>query len=802
MFTDFGPAAQGAVDSAQSAARALGHDRLGLEHLLIGLLRTTPDLPLPGSEGETFAPVLATRLTSVLETGQGGQAQLKATPGATAAIRRAQSLRTARGDAEVQPAHLLVAVLEGIVADAALTTLLAQAEIDPAPWLATATAHLAGLPPVVRASEPAGAHRPAPSDPPAPATPHLDRYGRDLTALARQGSLSPVFGRDRELRSLIEVLCKMTKNNPALVGEPGVGKTALVEGLAQRITAGRVPFQVRGRRLVALDVNSMVAGTRYRGDFEERLNAVLDEAQKSRVLLFIDELHTVVGAGDSEGRTDLANVLKPYLTGGTLTVIGATTIAEYRRYIERDGALERRFQPLMVEEPSPEATLQILRNLRGRFEAHYQATIPDVVLEQVVEYSRQYLRHRYFPDKALDVLQLACTRALLDSLEQAEAAGAPPPDPAGAEENPAPCPISPDHVRAVVAELAGVPLDRFAGSPELAGRYLAMEDILGEDVFGQPEAVSAVANALRLAKRQLDINPLRPDGVFLFLGPPGVGKTELSRALGRFLFGDERPVLRLDMTEFSEPHTVSRLIGSPPGYVGYDEGGQLTEKIRTRPFSLLVLDELEKAHPSVINLFLQVFDEGRLTDAHGRTVYFSDVTVVLTSHAGADRFAARALGFSTGRGLRVEAPRARARTVSTEVALIEARKYFPVELLSRIDKVILFQPLSREAARRIVQQKLSATLARIFEGVGGPAEAALARPVTYDPAVIDYLVERGFSAEWGARHVERAIEEELLAPLARQTFRADWPDVRAVHITVGDGKLVFEVGEGPEIGES
>ncbi len=627
-----------------------------------------------------------------------------------------------------------------------------------------------------------GASASAPG-PERPGTPNLDRYSRDMTALATQGALTPLFGREQELRSLMEVLCKITKNNPALVGEPGVGKTALVEGLAQRIAAGRVPAPLRGRRLVALDLNALLAGTRYRGDFEERLHGVLDEVQRARALLFIDELHTVIGAGDAEGRGDLANVLKPYLTSGTVSVIGATTTSEYRRYIERDGALERRFQPLPVAEPSPEATLAILRSVRARFETHYQTTIPDVVLQLVVDLTRQYLRHRYFPDKALDVLQLACARALLDSIPDSPDPAPPPADPG---------PVAPEHVRAVVAELVGVPLEHFAGNPALAASYLDLESILGDQVFGQPAAIGAIANAMRLAKRQLDLNPLRPDGVFLFLGPPGVGKTELSRALGRFLFGDEQHVIQIDMTEFSEPHSVSRLIGSPPGYVGFDDGGQLTEKIRTNPFSLLVLDELEKAHPAVVNLFLQVFDDGRLTDSHGRTTYFSDVTVVLTSNAGAEHFAGRALGFTPSRGGRAgEGP---GREISPDAALSEARKHFPAELLGRIDKVIVFQPLSRDAARRIVDRKLHATLTRIVEG-GTLSDGDAPVPITYEPAVVDYVVRHGFSPEWGARHVERAIEELVLAPLARETFRSDWPQVQALHLAIIDGGLQVETTE-------
>jgi ATP-dependent Clp protease ATP-binding subunit ClpC len=776
MFTDFSPPAQAAIDAAQTAARVLRHDELGLEHLLLGLLRTAPDLPLP--EGAESGAGLSARLGSLLEPGHAAPARIKATPGAVAAIGRARTLMRERGDAEAGSLHLLVGVLDGLAGAPPIAALLGQAGIEPAAWRGRAAERLRQLPVAPPGPALGGAQPGQAADAGAGPTPNLDRYGRDLTALARSGALPPLVGRERELRAMIEVLCKITKNNPALVGEPGVGKTAIVEGLAQRMAADKVPFHLRGRRLVALDLNAMVAGARYRGDFEERLKALLDETEKSHAVLFLDEMHTMIGAGDGEGRGDVANVLKPYLSRGDISVIGATTTREYRRYIESDGALERRFQPLTVKEPTAAETLIILQRLRPRFEEHYRATISDAALEKVIDLGRQHLRHRHFPDKAIDVLQLACARALMDEAPADDAT----PASDGAEE--ARTAVSVEHVVEVVAELTGVPLEHFAGAGRLPARYLSMEETLEASVFGQPEAVAAVANALRVAKQQMGINPQRPDGVFLFLGPTGVGKGELSRALGRFLFGDEERVILLDMSEFSEPHTVARLIGSPPGYVGYDEGGQLTERIRSQPFSLLVLDELEKAHPSVINLFLQVFDEGRLTDTHGRTVYFSDVTVILTSNAGADRFAGRAIGFATGRPGADEARNAR--PISEATALTEARKHFPAELLSRVDKLILFHPLSRDAASRIVRHKLQTTLTRIFDGGG-------ARPrVTYDEPVVEYLVARGFSAEWGGRHVERAIEDAVLAPLARRALAPEWAGAESVRLTVSGGAIQFE----------
>jgi ATP-dependent Clp protease ATP-binding subunit ClpC len=770
MFTHFASEAKASVDAATAIAHSLHHDYLGLEHLVLGLLQTNPALfttiyvaPEDGPPAPT-PEAFSAAVRAELGTGSAEvTARLSATGAAVAAVKQADVLMTERRDAMVLPLHLLVAVLGEIKNDAALARTLETAGVDIARWQSAAADKLAALPLVAAPVPP-----PAPPPPTNIRTPNLDKYSRDLTALAREGMLGPVIGREREVRAMIEVLCKITKNNPALVGEPGVGKTAIVEGLAQRVASGSVPPPLRGRRVVALDLNALVAGTKYRGEFEERLKGVLDETQKSRAILFIDELHTMIGAGDNEGGGDLANVLKPYLARGDFSVIGATTLTEYRRYIERDGALERRFQPLTIEEPSPEATLHILRTLRPRYEAHYNATIPDEVLQKTVEFGRVYLRNRYFPDKAIDLLQLAAARALLDALP----ATPPPPD------TPDPrITVTDSHLLSVVSELTGIPLDRFEDSPELAERFLDMEKILGERVFGQEEAITAVANALRLAKRHLDINPQRPDGVFLFLGPVGVGKTELAKATAEFLFGDQDRIIRYDMTEFSEPHSVSRLIGSPPGYVGYDEGGQLTEAVRTHPFSLILLDELEKAHPSVINLFLQVFDEGRLTDARGRAIYFSDVTVIMTSNAGADRISGRAIGFQTDSSRSADLDKA----FDSPSVLTEARQHFPAELLSRVDEIVLFHPLTREAARHIARAKLAQIINRRF--------TSRQIEFTYADDVLDYIVRKGFSPQLGARNIQRTIEEEVLAPLARISYTPAWKQVGRVDVTIQGSKL-------------
>jgi ATP-dependent Clp protease ATP-binding subunit ClpB len=679
----------------------------------------------------------------------------------------------------------------------------------------------------------------------------LEKFGRDLTELAESGVLDPVIGRDEEIRRVIQVLSRRTKNNPVLIGDPGVGKTAIVEGLAQRIVAGDVPEGLKGKRVWALDIGAMLAGSKYRGEFEERLKAVLTEVQNAagELILFIDELHTIVGAGAAEGAVDAANMLKPMLARGELRAIGATTLDEYRKHIEKDAALERRFQPVFVGEPSVGDSIAILRGLKERYEAHHGVRIRDAALVAAAVLSDRYIADRFLPDKAIDLVDESASRlrmeidsspleldeaerrvrqleielaamgkesdevreplerelaeaqerrnelaarwsrekeqlervkeitrridelrmeaeraerngelqrvaeirygelpALEHELEEREAA----PDasePMVKEE------VDEDDVAAVVARWTGIPVDRLLeGETE---KLIHMEERLHERVIGQDEAVSAVANALRRARSGLQ-DPNRPIGSFVFLGPTGVGKTELARALAEFMFDDDRALVRLDMSEYMEKHTVSRLVGAPPGYVGYDEGGQLTEAVRRRPYSVVLLDEIEKAHPDVFNVLLQILDDGRLTDGQGRTVDFRNTVLIMTSNV-------------------------RSAEAMTEI--------FRPEFLNRIDEIVEFHPLSKEQIGEIVELQLRRVEQRL-------AERGLRLELTAEARVV--LAEAGWDPTYGARPLKRAIQRLLENPLALRLLEGEFAEGDTIRVDAGDGGLVFEKAAAPE----
>ncbi len=600
--------------------------------------------------------------------------------------------------------------------------------------------------------EPAEAEEPARRPP----TPTLDRFGRDLTKLAREGALPLVIGRDQETLSMMEVLCRQTKRNPILVGPPGVGKTALVEGLAQQIVAGTVPHPLQERRLVELSISSLVAGAGRVGQFEERLQALTNEVTRAgNVILFIDEIHALLGAGGMYGLQDAATILKPALARGVITCIGATTTHDYRKYIEKDGALARRFQPVRVEEPTQEITLGILQALRPRLENHFGISLPEERLQTIHDLAHRYLKNRYFPDKAVDLLERSASRAMLIGSATLER----------------------DHILSVLSDITGIPLTEFEADE--AARYLEMEEELRKRVVGQDDAVDAVASLIRLTKRRLDIDPSRPDGVFLFVGPPGVGKTELAKALTEFLFGDESRLIRLDMSEFSESFTISRLIGSPPGYVGYDQEGQLTGRVMNHPFCVILLDEIDKAHPSVLNLFLQVFDDGRLTDAQGRTVTFSDATVIMTTNVSADIWSTAPIGF--------EAVDDRGLEVGTDGATRALHRRLPDEFLSRVDEIVLFRPLDRPSVAHIVSNKLQTLVGARFARQG--------IEVHFDKEVVQYIVNIGFDPRMGARQLERVIQREILEPLAEQTYHPDWQGNSQITVLITDEDVSFRQGE-------
>jgi ATP-dependent Clp protease ATP-binding subunit ClpC len=655
-------------------------------------------------------------------------------------------------------------------------------------------------------------------------TPALDSFGRDLTELAREGQLDPVIGRKNEIERVIQILCRRQKNNPVLLGEAGVGKTAIVEGLAQMVVGSTVPEILHDRRIVVLDLAMMVAGTKYRGQFEERIKAVMNEVRRAKnVILFIDELHTLVGAGGAEGAIDASNVLKPALSRGEIQCIGATTFDEYRKYIEKDAALARRFQPITVDPPSKEDALEILRGLRDRYEAHHRVQILDAALEAAVEMSDRYITGRALPDKAIDVLDEAGARIRLRSMTK-------PPNLAELEEQIERLSIQKDEavknaeyeeaarlrdsaealrakkeemqrqwrekakevdgvvdeevIAEVVSKMTGVPLTRL--EKEEAQRLLELENELHKRVVSQDEAIKAISKTIRRARSGLK-DPHRPMGSFLFLGPSGVGKTLLSKALAEFMFGDEDALIQIDMSEYMEKHNVSRLIGAPPGYVGYEEGGQLTERIRRRPYSVVLLDEVEKAHPDVFNMLLQIMEEGRLTDSFGRHVDFRNVVMIMTSNIGSDLIKGGGPDF----GLRPKGKgAAEERNYQTikDTVMKELERYFRPEFIGRLDDVIVFRPLSRANMEQIVEYELRKVTKRLVEH-------GLKIDITADAK--EFLIEKGTNADFGARPLRRAIEQHVEDPLSEEILRGNFKGKDLIKITVkteddGNKHLYFE----------
>jgi ATP-dependent Clp protease ATP-binding subunit ClpB len=801
---------QEAVGSAQELARRLGNPELYPEHLLLVLL----DQELPQALVPDPAALRAQAETTLRgkPSIQGSQQQPSSSTAFSRVLDKAFAEARSLGDEYVSVEHLLLAL------DAVPRDLLLQKIEDVRGGQR------------VTSQDPEGTYQ------------ALAKFGRDLTELAEEGKLDPVIGRDEEIRRVIQVLSRRTKNNPVLIGDPGVGKTAIAEGLAQRIVAGDVPEGLKGRRVWALDIGALLAGSKYRGEFEERLKAVLGEIKNAegRIVLFIDELHTIVGAGAAEGAVDAANLLKPMLSRGELRAIGATTLDEYRKHIEKDAALERRFQPIFVGEPSVSDTIAILRGLKERYEAHHGVAIRDAALVAAAVLSDRYISDRYMPDKAIDLVDEAASRVRMEidsspleldeanrrvtqleielaamakesdevreplerelaeakarrdelsarwarekeslervaeikrridelrmEAERAERAGdlqrvaeirygELPELERGLEERSAAAEepmvkeeVDEDDVAAVVARWTGIPVDRLLeGETE---KLIHMEERLHERVIGQDEAVEAVANALRRARSGLQ-DPNRPIGSFVFLGPTGVGKTELARALAEFMFDDERAMIRLDMSEYQERHTVARLVGAPPGYVGFDEGGQLTEAVRRRPYSVVLLDEIEKAHMEVFDVLLQILDDGRLTDGHGRTVDFRNTVVIMTSN------------------------------VRSAEAM---RETFRPEFLNRIDEIVVFSPLSREQLGEIVELQLERLRARL-------AERGLALELTDDAKRA--LAEAGWDPTYGARPLKRAIQRLVENPLALRLLEGEFAEGDTVRVDVEDGELVF-----------
>ena len=645
----------------------------------------------------------------------------------------------------------------------------------------------------------------------------LDKFGRDLTQAAKNGEIDPVIGREKEIQRVIQILSRRTKNNPVLIGEPGVGKTAVAEGLALEIAKGNVPEILKDKRVVSLDLTGMVAGAKYRGDFEERIKAAIDEVKKSKnTILFIDELHTIVGAGAAEGSADAANILKPSLARGDFQVIGATTLNEYRKYIEKDAALERRFQPVKVGEPTPEQAVQILKGLRDSYEAHHKVKITDEAINAAVTLSSRYIADRYLPDKAIDLIDEGASKVRLASLTSPDNVKELEDEIADYEKEKASAINEQDFERAarlrdeqkelqtklddakkkwqeqqkgnsgevtaediakIVSEWTGIPVVQL--TKEESERLLNMENVLHERVIGQSEAVTAIAKAIRRGRVGLK-DPKRPVGSFIFLGPTGVGKTELCKALAEAMFGDENAMLRLDMSEYMEKHTVSKLIGSPPGYVGFEEGGQLTEKVRRKPYSVVLFDEIEKAHPDVFNMLLQILEDGRLTDSQGRTVDFKNTIIIMTSNVGARLITEKqsSLGFNSENENVEESEKKDIKELVTG----ELRKVFRPEFLNRVDDIIVFNKLNKDEIKQIAVKMLKTLENRLDK---------MNIKISFTDNAVSEIADKGFDENYGARPLRRAIQNEIEDPLSEQMLEGKVKDGAVVTCDFSDGQFTF-----------
>jgi ATP-dependent Clp protease ATP-binding subunit ClpC len=806
MFGRFTERAQKVLALAQEEAIRLGHNNIGTEHILLGLTREGEGIAAKALYGLGLgSEKIQKEVENLIGKGQENSQTIHYTPRAKKVIELSMDEARKLGHSYVGTEHILLGLIregEGVAARVLnnLGVSLNKARQQ--------VLQLLG-------SNESGGHQGGASA--SANTPTLDSLARDLTAIAREGSLDPVIGRGKEIQRVIEVLSRRTKNNPVLIGEPGVGKTAIAEGLAQQIVNNEVPEILRDKRVMTLDMGTVVAGTKYRGEFEDRLKKVMDEIrQAGNIILFIDELHTLIGAGGAEGAIDASNILKPSLARGELQCIGATTLDEYRKYIEKDAALERRFQPIRVDEPTAEESIQILEGLRDRYEAHHRVSITDEAIKAAVKLSDRYISDRFLPDKAIDLIDEAGSKVRLRSFttppnlkelevkleevrkekdsavqsqefekaaslrdteqrlrEQLEETKKNWKEKQGKENNE----VTVEDIASVVSSWTGVPVSKLAQT-EMT-KLLNLEEVLHSRVIGQEEAVKAVSKAVRRARAGLK-DPKRPIGSFVFLGPTGVGKTELARALAEAMFGDEDAMIRIDMSEYMEKHSTSRLVGSPPGYVGYEEGGQLTEKVRRKPYSVVLLDEIEKAHPDVFNILLQVLEDGRLTDSKGRTVDFRNTVLIMTSNVGAE-----ALKRNKFVGFNIQDGEQDYKDMKGKV-MGELKKAFRPEFLNRIDEIIVFHALERKHLEEIVTLLSEQLIKRLKEQNISLELTAAAK---------EKISQEGYDPEYGARPLRRAIQKHIEDRLSEELLKGTLLTGQHAVIDIDNGEFIVRSAE-------
>ncbi|SFM38526.1 ATP-dependent protease ATP-binding subunit ClpC [Salibacterium qingdaonense] len=814
MFGRFTERAQKVLALAQEEAIRLGHNNIGTEHVLLGLIREGEGIAAKALQALNLgSDQIQKEVESLIGTGQEGSKTIHYTPRAKKVIELSMDEARKLGHSYVGTEHILLGLIregEGVAARVLnnLGVSLNKARQQVLQLLGNNESSGGNQ----QQAAPAGGNSNA-------STPTLDSLARDLTAVAKEEGLDPVIGRGNEIERVIQVLSRRTKNNPVLIGEPGVGKTAVAEGLAQSIIFNEVPEILRSKRVMTLDMGTVVAGTKYRGEFEDRLKKVMEEIrQAGNVILFIDELHTLIGAGGAEGAIDASNILKPSLARGELQCIGATTLDEYRKYIEKDAALERRFQPIQVDEPTAEESVQILAGLRDRYEAHHRVTIPDASIEEAVKLSDRYISDRFLPDKAIDLIDEAGSKVRLRSytappnlkeLEQKLEETRKEKDASvqsqefekaaslrdseqrlreevenmkdewkekQGQEN---TEVTAEDIAQVVASWTGIPVSKIA--EEETERLLRMEEILHNRVVGQDEAVKSLSQAVRRARAGLK-DPKRPIGSFIFLGPTGVGKTELARAVAETLFGDEESIIRIDMSEFMERHATSRLVGSPPGYVGFEEGGQLTEKVRRNPYSVILLDEVEKAHPEVFNILLQVLEDGFLTDSKGRRVDFRNTAIIMTSNVGANLLRKNNYaGFTTNTDEGENFKDMRDKVMG------ELKNTFRPEFLNRLDEIIVFHSLEKQHIKEIVGLMAEQLKKRLSEQGINFELSEEAR---------NKIADEGFDPEYGARPLRRALQRQVEDRLSEELLRGAIKDGDTAYIDVKDGEYIVETKSG------